>query len=400
MPFLVPFIYRSICSNELKSVRSRLLMRGILLSFNVASKIAIFLSLVSFVYYGNIFTAKQVFMVTSYFNALYDSMLHSWPMAITQWIECDIAFKRIEKVIFNANRLTIKSNAKKNANKFQNLNYHFGQNAFDLFNGKSAMYFNKMCKPKTALEKSIVFGGCTALWESENTKFERGIENLNLKIDESCAIIGGIGTGKSTILQVILGELDVKKGNVFVNGSISYAAQEPWIFSGTFQKNILFNETFDAVRYAQVLQVCALERDLNMLPDGDGTMIGEHFLSGGQRARISLARAVYRNADIYLLDDPLSAVDAHVGKHIFDECLHGFLKSKIVILVTHQHQYLRDFNKIVVMRKGKAIAQGNAMEIKAYISNSSDFIDEDNDKQHTQMHCHNPITVKLNIFLI
>lgn len=338
-------------------------------------------------------------MVTSYFNALYDSMLHSWPLAITQWIECDIAFKRIEKVIFNSNRLTIKSNAKHNTNKFQNLNYHFGQNAFDLFNGKSAMYLNNICKPKTALEKSVVFDDCTALWKSENIKFERGIENLNLKIDESCAIIGGIGSGKSTILQVILGELNVKHGKVFVNGSISYASQEAWLFSGTFQENILFNEPFDALRYAQVIRVCALERDLDLLPNGNGTMIGENgfTLSGGQRSRISLARAVYRNADIYLLDDPLSALDTHVSKHIFDKCLHGFLKSKIVILVTHQHQYLRDFNKIVVMRKGKAIAQGNSMEIKAYISNSSDFIEED-DKQHTQMHSQYPISVKLNAF--
>lgn len=357
-------------------------MRGILLSFNVASKIAIFLSLVSFVYYGNVFTAKQVFMVTSYFNALYDSMLHFWPLAITQWTECDIAFLRIERVLLNTDRLSKKLSAKKT--KFQNLNYHFGKNTFDLFNGKSPQYFNKLMKT-ASIEKSIVFDNCTAIWKSANVKVQRGIKNLTLKINESCAIVGGIGSGKSTILQVILGELDLNDGKVFIDGKISYASQEPWLFGGTFQENILFNEPFDALRYAQVIQVCALERDLDLLPDGDATMIGEHgfSLSGGQRARISLARAIYRQADIYLLDDPLSALDTHVGKHIYEQCLHGFLREKILILITHQHQYLKDFNKIVVMSHGRAIAQGNLNDIKAFIPNSANIIEEADKQSHT-----------------
>lgn len=369
-------------SIELKSVRARLLMRGILLSFNVASKIAIFLSLVTFVYYGNVFTAKQVFMVTSYFNALYDSMLHFWPLAITSWTECNIAFLRVESVLLNCDRLARKS-TKKRA-KFQNLDLHFGQNSYDLFNGKSAMYFNKVVKTTSTIENSIVFDDCTAYWKSENAQVQHGVKNLSIKIDQSCAIVGEIGAGKSTMLQVILGELDVYSGKVIVDGKISYASQEPWLFGGTFQENILFNEPFDADRYTQVIRVCALERDLDLLPDGDATVIGEHgfSLSGGQRARINLARAIYRKADIYLLDDPLSALDTHVGKHIFDKCLHGFLQEKIVILVTHQHQYLRDFNKIVVMNKGKAIAQGNLNDIKAYIPNLADIVEEDDKRNH------------------
>lgn len=137
--------------------------------------------------------------------------------------------------------------------------------------------------------------------------------------------------------------------------------------TGSVRQNILFGRQYDRIRYQQVVRVCALLRDFSLLPYGDKTIVGERgiSLSGGQRARVNLARAIYRKADIYLLDDPLSAVDSQVGKQIFEECILGFLNDKIVILATHQLQFMEKVDKIVVMDQGTIIAKGNYTELKA-----------------------------------
>lgn len=147
-------------------------------------------------------------------------------------------------------------------------------------------------------------------------------------------------------------ELDVIGGHIKVNGTISYASQEPWVFAATIRQNILFGQNYDKKRYNRVVTVCALQRDFEQFPNGDLTLIGDRgaSLSGGQKARINLARAVYREADIYLLDDPLSAVDVHVGKHLFEKCINGYLGHKTRILVTHQVYHLKSANRIVVLR--------------------------------------------------
>lgn len=168
------------------------------------------------------------------------------------------------------------------------------------------------------------------------------------------AVIGPVGSGKSSLLHVILQELPLIVGKLKVTGEISYASQEPWLFAGTVRQNILFGLPMDKQRYRTVVKKCALERDFSLLPYGDKTIVGDRgvSLSGGQRARINLARAVYKQADIYLLDDPLSAVDTHVGKQLFRQCITGYLQHKIVILVTHQIQYLQEVNHILYLEDG------------------------------------------------
>ncbi|XP_064214629.1 probable multidrug resistance-associated protein lethal(2)03659 isoform X2 [Tribolium castaneum] len=168
-------------------------------------------------------------------------------------------------------------------------------------------------------------------------------------------VVGSAGSGKTTLLHTILSEVSPAKGMIEVEGIISYASQEPWIFSGSVRQNILFGEEFNPAKYSQVVKVCALEYDLTQLPFGDNTLVGERgaMLSGGQKARINLARAVYKHADIYLLDDPLSAVDTHVARHIFDECIVKYLKGKCVVLVTHQVQYLKNTTRIYQLDKGR-----------------------------------------------
>ena len=174
-------------------------------------------------------------------------------------------------------------------------------------------------------------------------------------------IVGPCGAGKSSVLLSILGEMPVVNGKIQIRGKITYASQEPWIFAASVRDNILFGNKYDKRRYQQVIHVAALERDMEIFPNGDQTVVGDRgtSLSGGQRARINLARALYTNADIYLLDDPLSAVDANVAKHIFEKCIKGYLKSKVVILVTHQLQFVKDAQQIVVLKDGKMLACGD-----------------------------------------
>jgi len=154
------------------------------------------------------------------------------------------------------------------------------------------------------------------------------------------------------LLNIILRELIPLSGKIQIKGKIAYASQEPWIFSASIRKNILCGLHYDARRYKKVIKASALQTDFTTLPQGDQTIVGERgiSLSGGQKARINLARCLYVDADIYLLDDPLSAVDTQVGRHLFDNAINGFLKDKIRILVTHQLQYLVDVDQILALK--------------------------------------------------
>jgi ATP-binding cassette subfamily C (CFTR/MRP) protein 1 len=154
-------------------------------------------------------------------------------------------------------------------------------------------------------------------------------------------------------------------GDVELHGKVAYVAQQPWIVNATLKENILFGSPYDEERYEKVIKVCALTRDLEILPAGDATEIGEKGinLSGGQKARVSLARACYQNADVYLLDDPLSAVDVHVSKTLFEDCIKGFLAGKTIVLVTHQIQYLPRASHVAVIDNSRVSAYGTFEEI-------------------------------------
>lgn len=352
-------------------------IRGILMSFDIVSRFAIFLSLASYVYFGNVFTSSQVFIVTSYFNFLYDSMLLYLPIAITSTAECFVSAKRVEDFLLLPEEKEIATplemlnvNALKAngylPNKLRNMMSKPLVPDF-LPNGLSDQpKFGKVVTIReNDSEKCVIFNRVTAIWNKQTTAGLYGV-SFEVKDSEFCAIIGQVGSGKSTILQTILHELEIDRGELTVKGVVSYAAQEPWLFEATVRQNILFTEVYDDDRYKKVVHACALERDLQLLPYGDNTVIGERgiSLSGGQRARISLARAIYRKADIYLLDDPLSAVDTMVGKHIFEQCIKGFLADKICILVTHQEQFLRASKNVVIMDMGKVDCQGSYADLK------------------------------------
>lgn len=193
--------------------------------------------------------------------------------------------------------------------------------------------------------------------------------NFTVRPGEVMVIIGRVGSGKTSILMSMMGELPIVSGNLTLHGRISYASQEPWIFSGTVEENILFGSEYDDKKFEDVVQACALFRDLELLPNGKKTLVGERgiSISGGQKARVNLARALYYDADIYLLDDPLSAVDSSVSKHIFENCIKGYLKEKTVILVTHQVQFAKEATQILVVEQGRQIAVGNYRELSKQV---------------------------------
>ncbi|CAI4229206.1 unnamed protein product [Auanema sp. JU1783] len=194
------------------------------------------------------------------------------------------------------------------------------------------------------------------------------------------AVVGKVGAGKSSLLSALLGEMGKLKGRIGVSGKLAYVPQQPWIQNMSVRDNITFGKPFDKKRYNMTLHACALKPDLKILPYGDMTEIGEKGinLSGGQKARISLARAVYQDYDVYLLDDPLSAVDAHVGRHIFEKVIgpDGILKNKTRILVTHGLTYVKSADEIVVLQEGVIAEHGSYNQLMSNKSIFFDFVED------------------------
>uniref|UniRef100_A0AAQ5Y2C9 Multidrug resistance-associated protein 1 n=1 Tax=Amphiprion ocellaris TaxID=80972 RepID=A0AAQ5Y2C9_AMPOC len=212
--------------------------------------------------------------------------------------------------------------------------------------------------------------GCEFLW-SPDVGGDVPHAALNVCIPEGSlvAVVGHVGSGKSSLLSALLGEMDKLEGTVAVKGSVAYIPQQAWIQNSSLKDNILFGQERREAWYRQVVEACALQPDLEILPAGDETEIGEKGvnLSGGQKQRVSLARAVYCDRSVYLLDDPLSAVDAHVGKHIFDWVIgpQGLLKDKTRVLVTHGLSYLHQAHLILVMLDGEITEVGSYQQLMA-----------------------------------
>ena len=216
--------------------------------------------------------------------------------------------------------------------------------------------FSNECKPNTVSLQNVVCSWSGG-WNRPTLK------SLCLKAEHGdlLFITGPVGSGKSSVFCAILNEMPLLDGEISCQGQIAWVSQQPWVFSGTVRDNILFGKTFDSHKYRKTLEACDLEKDLERFPYGDKTRVGERgiVLSGGQRARVELARAVYSNADIYLLDDPLSAVDTKVGQHIFHNCINTLLEGKTRLMITHNLQVLKEAKNIVFMKNGEKTVEGS-----------------------------------------
>ncbi|KAL2341766.1 hypothetical protein Fmac_009706 [Flemingia macrophylla] len=202
-------------------------------------------------------------------------------------------------------------------------------------------------------------------WDDADGNVTLRVEELEIKKGDHAAVVGTVGSGKSSLLASVLGEMFKISGKVSVCGSIAYVAQTSWIQNATIQENILFGLPMNREKYMEAIRVCCLEKDLEMMEYGDQTEIGERGinLSGGQKQRVQLARAVYQDSDIYLLDDVFSAVDAQTGSSIFKECIMGALKNKTILLVTHQVDFLHNVDSIMVMKEGRIVQCGKYGEL-------------------------------------
>ncbi|KAF2323531.1 hypothetical protein GH714_035937 [Hevea brasiliensis] len=210
-------------------------------------------------------------------------------------------------------------------------------------------------------DQSIMIQGGKFSWDPELMTPTLREVNLDVKWGQKIAICGPVGAGKSSLLYAILGEMPKISGTVNVFGSIAYVSQTSWIQSGTVRDNILYGKPMDEARYEKAIKACALDKDINSFNHGDLIEIGQRGLnmSGGQKQRIQLARAVYNDADIYLLDDPFSAVDAHTAAILFNDCIMTALENKTVILVTHQVEFLSAVDRIMVMDGGQITQSGS-----------------------------------------
>ncbi|XP_019398025.1 PREDICTED: voltage-dependent T-type calcium channel subunit alpha-1G [Crocodylus porosus] len=233
----------------------------------------------------------------------------------------------------------------------------------------------------------------TFSWAKE---LEPALKNVNLLVPSGSliAVVGHVGCGKSSLVSAVLGEMEKLEGEVAVKGSVAYVPQQAWIQNATLKDNILFGQPSNEHKYQNVLEACALKTDLQVLPGGDQTEIGEKGinLSGGQRQRVSLARSVFSDADVYLLDDPLSAVDSHVAKHIFDKVIgpEGALKEKTRILVTHGISFLPQVDHIVVLIDGRVSETGSYQELLKQNGAFAEFLrnyapDEDTEEDEPTM---------------
>lgn len=320
---------------EVNKIRSTYFIEGINYAiYTIATKIMMFFTLITFILTGHQLNEVTVFVIFSLYNAVRLPITDFFPWGIGLSAQIVVAFSRVQKFLLlqeieeNTNdTTTIKSNESKQGTI------------------KLSSYYGKWCK----------------------TLDQETLRDINLIINSKTlfTIVGPVGSGKSSLLLAILNEIECTSGSIVTSGKISYAPQDPWCFNATIRENIIMNNNFDEDRFNQVIRVCGLQRDLTLFNNGDASLVGErgYSLSGGQRARLSLARAVYNEADIYLLDDPLSAVDPKVANQIFQECICSFLSDKTVILVTHQLQFIQRADCIAVMEDGFIKSTGNYDEL-------------------------------------
>lgn len=325
---------RALRSLQIYKALARALYEGII-------PIMFLTTVVTFVLKGGNLTPSNAFAVVSVYAALY------WPFllitgSVSATVEALISIKRFEEFLA--------LDEQKNEMESNNLN---SIDAHDLV-GLDSADLNPLKANVASLSSAIAitFQDASFKWSSASPDVLKGI-NLQIRKKRLTCIVGPVGSGKTSLLNAILGELKLSQGNASLNlpsGPIAYCPQTPFLMHMSIRDNILFGSIYDEERYNRVIKVCQLEVDLRHLVEGDHTVVGERgiTLSGGQRSRVSMARAAYSKAELLLLDDPLSSLDTHVGSLLLYQCIKDFLKDRTVILVTHQLQYAAHADEVVI----------------------------------------------------
>lgn len=324
---------------------------GVTQVFSIAGiTLSIFSTLAIQVYLGTLLRPGEVFLLINVFYATHINIVYITTIGANTLFMLLAVMKRIESVLL--------------MNRFENKlsdprkKYAISLEAASVSWREDRKVFEKP-------EQSDI--STTQILPSKSL-YKECLSEISFKVrpKELVLIVGPVASGKTSLLISLLGELNIVSGSISVKGSVSFASEDPWIISGTIKENILMGKTLDQDLYTSTLNSCALIRDLRILGNGDETLVGDRgiTLSGGQRARLCLARAVYSQSEILLLDDPLSAVDPEVANEIFHHCIKDQLKEKTVVLVTHQIQFLSQADKIIVLDSGTIAFCGTYDELQ------------------------------------
>ncbi|XP_067314085.1 ATP-binding cassette sub-family C member 5 [Pseudorasbora parva] len=368
------------------------------LTLGVAPVVVVMASVCTFTLHmalGYDLTAAQAFTVVAVFNSM-TFALKVTPLAVRALSEGSVAVKRFQKLFMMEDRelISVKTEDPYNAVEFKDATLAWEKTCSSqrkmsrvqqkrggmrrvLRREKLSLYISteeskgKSEEPNaehllTHMEQESPQSTISSS-QSIRPPLHKTLHRIDLSIRKGSlvGVCGGVGSGKSSLLSALLGQMTLLGGSVAVNGGFAYVAQQAWILNDSLRENILFGKQYTEEKYNAVLEACCLFPDIAELPYGDMTEIGERGanLSGGQRQRVSLARALYSERPILLLDDPLSAVDARVGSHLFHSAIHPAAKARTVIFVTHQLQYLPECDEVVLMKDGQIAEHGTHAQL-------------------------------------
>ena len=320
-------------------------MSGVAALQYISSPMATFVTVITLVLTGQPLTPLNVFTLLSFINLLRLSFCGDLSYAFIQSYDAYVSLKRIRDFLL--------------LNNLESNNTRMCQQE-----GAEKFLPHKLTDPPQILSVA----NFTQQRRQISLDDELVLQDINFTVENGnlTVITGPVGSGKSTLLSAIAGEIPDQNWAITYNGTVVYVPQIPWIFSGTIRENVLFGEQYEEAKYNRVIEACALTQDVEKFPDCDQTIVGERgvVLSGGQRARVSLARAVYAEGELYLLDDPLSAVDFKVAQHIYRECIKGLLGQKTRLITSHQERVMREADDVIPLYKGRMMGKGSFTELK------------------------------------
>ncbi|KAJ1529288.1 hypothetical protein ONE63_006086 [Megalurothrips usitatus] len=390
--------------NEKKLIQKTSYLSSI--GFSLAPTIPIISSIVTFLSHigaGNPLTAAQAFSTQAVFSNSVRNMIRVMQFGVLSIFEGRISLERIQRLMLIEE---IHTRIQRPIDRSQAVSV--GGATFSWGAHWTLTHCEVKKNGKTKSEEPIRKSDLEAALEERENLNKDSLQfndehpvlhciNFNATKGHLVGVCGPVGSGKTSLLLSILGQMHLIDGQLARDGSCAYVSQCAWITNGTLRDNVLFGEAFMSTRYYAVINSCALNEDLNQFPGGDLTEIGERGinLSGGQKQRVALARALYANKDIYLLDDPLSAVDVTVGAYIFEHYILKELQNKTVVLVTHQIQYLSNCDEIYVMKDGSIAEHGSHEELlkldKEYaimVKQGKDLTSASNELETRTKNCH------------
>ncbi len=353
---------------ELRVLRNTISLRSFVVAiFNTVPLLVICLSLVTYSYLGNTLHPSTVFAAIALFGEL-RFPLYFLPVTLASLVESIPSIDRLSAFLVAEEVIPY-------VQRQNNVPHHYSDDvSISIESGvftwtQAPPIYPASQKAKESSEGESGSARTPLVNTPVHTPCLHGIQ-LEVKKGELVAIVGEVGTGKSSLISALLGEIRRVAGRVYVNGSVTYVPQRPWIPNDTVRGNVLFGNDYKKDRYREALSAACLDHDLELLEFGDMMEIGEQGvnLSGGQKQRLSIARALYKGADIYLLDDPLSALDPQVGQEVFDRCICGTMArdGATRVLVTNQLQYLPLVDRVIVMGKLKGVEGGTVIDQGTY----------------------------------